>query len=270
MNFYKRFMGDYQRDTGHLAMIEHGAYTLLLDAYYATGKPLPTDNNILYRLVRAFSVDEQQAVYAVLLQFWTKTGDGWINARASIEIGKAAVQAETNRRIAEEREEKRRLAASSDDQSTNRSTNRSTNGEPSHSHSHSHSQTPLPQPKPDNTTCAESLPRSTPNADEIIRLPLAKNGDEAIITQPQIIEWTEAYPGIDVTQQLRHMRQWLLANGTKRKTRRGIARFIVSWLSKAQDSPRSATGGGLRPVDNSAAVDEAIERHRERERTIDG
>ena len=36
MIFYKRYLGDYQRDTGHLSMLEHGAYTLLLDAFYAT------------------------------------------------------------------------------------------------------------------------------------------------------------------------------------------------------------------------------------------
>ena len=36
------------------------------------------------------------------------------------------------------------------------------------------------------------------------------------------------------------------------------------------DKGRGASGGGLRPVDNSAAVEEAIRRSEERERTIDG
>ena len=39
MNWYKRYIGDYQRDTGHLSMVEHGSYTLMLDTYYATGRP---------------------------------------------------------------------------------------------------------------------------------------------------------------------------------------------------------------------------------------
>ena len=86
MNFYKRFIGDYQRDTGHLTMIEHGAYNLLLDAFYATGQPLPLEQKTMHRLVRAISGVERAAVAAVLAQFWTKTDDGWINARAAKEI----------------------------------------------------------------------------------------------------------------------------------------------------------------------------------------
>ena len=89
MNFYKRFIGDYQRDTGHLTMIEHGAYNLLLDAFYATGQPLPLEQKTMRRLVRAISGVERAAVDAVLAQFWTKTDDGWVNARANKEIKKA-------------------------------------------------------------------------------------------------------------------------------------------------------------------------------------
>ena len=53
MNFYKRFIGDYQRDTGHLSMIEHGAYALLLDHFYASEKPLPIEPQRLHRLTMA-------------------------------------------------------------------------------------------------------------------------------------------------------------------------------------------------------------------------
>ena len=43
MIWYKRFIADYKRDTGHLSMLEHGAYQALLDTYYLTEKPLPSD-----------------------------------------------------------------------------------------------------------------------------------------------------------------------------------------------------------------------------------
>ena len=89
MNFYKRFIGDYQRDTGHLSMIEHGAYALLLDAFYASEKPLPIDGQRLYRLTMAVSDEDRAAVDYVLESFWRETGDGWVNSRALEEIDKA-------------------------------------------------------------------------------------------------------------------------------------------------------------------------------------
>ena len=41
MNFYKRYIGDYLRDTLRLSMIQDGAYGRLIDVYYAEEKPLP-------------------------------------------------------------------------------------------------------------------------------------------------------------------------------------------------------------------------------------
>jgi uncharacterized protein YdaU (DUF1376 family) len=33
VNYYERHLGDYAKDAGHLSMLEHGAYSLLLDRY---------------------------------------------------------------------------------------------------------------------------------------------------------------------------------------------------------------------------------------------
>jgi hypothetical protein len=66
------------------------------------------------------------------------------------------------------------------------------------------------------------------------------------ITEPMVAEWGRAYPGVDVLQQLRQMRAWAQANPTKRKTHRGIASFVVRWLTKAQD--QSGAIPNLRPA----------------------
>lgn len=86
MIFYKHFIGDYQRDTGHLSILEHGAYRLLMDAFYATEKPLPSDERRLFRLLSATEPEEHQAVRTVLAEFWQRSDDGWVNARAEREI----------------------------------------------------------------------------------------------------------------------------------------------------------------------------------------
>jgi len=45
--------------------------------------------------------------------------------------------------------------------------------------------------------------------------------------------WLDAYPACDIDQELRKMREWLLANPEKSK--KNYRRFIVNWLVKAQD-----------------------------------
>lgn len=86
MHYYTRHLGDYTMSTAHLSMIEHGAYTLLLDQHYATEKPLPTDMNMLCRILRASSKVEVAAIKAVLEQFWTLTDTGWVQKRAQEEM----------------------------------------------------------------------------------------------------------------------------------------------------------------------------------------
>jgi uncharacterized protein YdaU (DUF1376 family) len=76
MNYYPRFIGDYQRDTSDLSLTEHGAYNQLLDHYYAGRKPLPNDLNRLYRIARATKKFEQEAVRSVADRFFPVAADG--------------------------------------------------------------------------------------------------------------------------------------------------------------------------------------------------
>lgn len=55
------------------------------------------------------------------------------------------------------------------------------------------------------------------------------------VMQESIDHWKELYPAVDVLQELKKMQGWLEANPNKRKTKKGIMRFITNWLSKTQD-----------------------------------
>lgn len=57
------------------------------------------------------------------------------------------------------------------------------------------------------------------------------------VKQQEINEWSEAYPNVEVYQELKRMLLWLNANPNKRKTQKGIDRFINNWLSREQDRP---------------------------------
>lgn len=71
----------------------------------------------------------------------------------------------------------------------------------------------------------------------------AISGSDVPVTEAQIAEWSEAYPAIDVLSEVRKAKVWLDANPKNRKTKSGMARFVVNWLSRAQDkAPRSGAG----------------------------
>ena len=76
---------------------------------------------------------------------------------------------------------------------------------------------------------------------------LLNTGEEYPVTQRHVNVWMQLYPAVDIIQCLRNMKGWLMSNPAKRKTSRGIARFITTWLQKEQDK-----GGtpGYRPAGN--------------------
>jgi uncharacterized protein YdaU (DUF1376 family) len=83
-------MADYASKTAGLSLMEHGAYTLLLDMSYSTEKPLPSALEPLYRLCRAMTKAEQLAVKVVAEQFFPVGTDGIRhNARVEKELPKA-------------------------------------------------------------------------------------------------------------------------------------------------------------------------------------
>ena len=87
--------------------------------------------------------------------------------------------------------------------------------------------------------CTEQ--RSTPSA-PVAHLPLV-DGSEYAISAADIEGWRQAYPAVDVKAHLLRMREWCLSNPRKRKTRRGIRRFVTDWLSREQDR-----GGKVIPI----------------------
>ena len=94
--------------------------------------------------------------------------------------------------------------------------------------------------------CSE--PKKTPDPSGIL-LPL-NNGSMYDVPLSKIEEWKAAFPAVDVEQELRKMITWLNSNPERKKTSRGVNRFINNWLSKEQDkggrfragsSPKAAT-----------------------------
>jgi len=90
-----------------------------------------------------------------------------------------------------------------------------------------------------------NTPRSIPTG----HLPDTEELDETLLTlaipvtgggvylalDSEIEEWMVSYPIVNIAQEIRKMRQWVLSNPQKKKTPAGVKRFITGWLGRAQD-----------------------------------
>jgi len=89
LNYYRRFPGDYLKDTRKLTLMHHGAYTLLLDELYATQQRIPSTEDA-HRICQANTPEERSAVEFILQNFFKKTSTGFTNKRYEKEAKKRA------------------------------------------------------------------------------------------------------------------------------------------------------------------------------------
>jgi len=107
MHYYKRNIGDYAKKAGRLTMLQHGAYTLLIDSCYDREK-FPTLEQAI-EWTWASTEAEIEAVKFVLNRFFTLGEDGeYVQDRILEEILDYHSKADKNKLIAIEREAKRR------------------------------------------------------------------------------------------------------------------------------------------------------------------
>lgn len=106
MNYYKRHLGDYAKKAGRLSMLQHGSYTLLIDACYDR-EEFPTLEQAI-EWTWASTTEEIEAVTFVLRKFFILEDGVYVQKRIQEEIAEYQDKAETNKRIALERETKRR------------------------------------------------------------------------------------------------------------------------------------------------------------------
>ena len=83
------YIGDYMADTMHLTTAHHGAYLLLIAAYWRRGRALPDDDKFLAGVVRA-SPKVWRYVRPVVAQFFSLRDGEWHHKRVESELLKAS------------------------------------------------------------------------------------------------------------------------------------------------------------------------------------
>lgn len=106
MHYYKRNLGDYAKKAGRLSMLQHGSYTLLIDACYDR-EQFPTLEEAI-DWTWASSTAEIEAVEFVLRKFFVLEDGRYVQKRIQEEISDYHAKSETNARIAAKRESNRK------------------------------------------------------------------------------------------------------------------------------------------------------------------
>jgi len=96
-----------------------------------------------------------------------------------------------------------------------------------------------------------------------ITIPLTPSQGEYAVREELVEQLQELYPAVDVREELRKLKAWNIANPKRRKTKSGIKRHIITWLSRAQDSAKNARASPA--VDDPKAIAERIRKLREQQ-----
>jgi len=121
------YVGDYVADTSHLTTLEHGAYVLLLLAYWQRGGPLPDDSSRLANIAR-MPTELWVTVEPTIRAFFVADGGLLVHRRVDRELAKMRDKAAQAAHAGRASAQRRRNARSTDVQRTSNN---------SHSHSHS-------------------------------------------------------------------------------------------------------------------------------------
>lgn len=133
------------------------------------------------------------------------------------------------------------------------------------------------------TQCAEDGPAvSTPAAalsqppkplaEEVETFPCDGMAGIYTLRADQVSEWQKVFPHLDVAAECKKAGLWLKANPERRKTAKGMPKFLLAWLNRCQDNRRTApnqifpaspsrAGTSTRPMSERAAEIRARRAH---------
>jgi uncharacterized protein YdaU (DUF1376 family) len=267
MNWYPRFPGDYMRDTAHLSVVEHGAYTLLLDHYYSTNGPLPESYGTLIRICRAYDDVEQDAVKAIADQYFPIGPDGKRhNKRADEQLlemnEKRKVLSEAGKRGMKKRW-KKQANNEANNEANNQANNEANNQAIAYPHPHPHPHTRSQKeeycsdtsqcPEPDDAAkqqefisdfedIVEWIPCSKPKIGSkyasvcrVARDQTTGAKYEFPIPRLWCSEWKETYPDVYIERTLKEIRQKIRDTGKYIKTPQGVRRMVGNWMNNEQN-----------------------------------
>lgn len=231
------YTGDYLRDTRHLSMSEHGAYLLMLSYCWDAKGPLPLDERKLLGICNARSGDEIEAVRRVVIEFFVRMDDGWYNHRMQKEV-------ERSEALSKARSEAGRSGYEAKAKQLPNKRQSSAKHKPlSSSSSSSLSLSSTLNQGETKSSCAERDALDP----VFIEIDTVNPVGKTAVKESLVKELEDAFPNVDVRDQLRRVAYWANKNPEKRKTAKGLPKFLGGWMGRAVSS------GDVRQMSNRAS-----------------
>ena len=106
MHYYQKNIGDYYKKAGRLSMLQHGAYTLLIDACYDRERFPTLEEAVEWSW--ASTTEEIEAVKFVLAKFFHLSVDNYVQSRVETELEKYKITGLINQLTAFSREARKK------------------------------------------------------------------------------------------------------------------------------------------------------------------
>jgi uncharacterized protein YdaU (DUF1376 family) len=104
MHYFQFEIKEWVSNTAHLSLEEEAIYLRLVNFYYDSEKPIPSDIEIISRKLRIANI---QMTYAILHEFFTECESGFVHNRCDLEIAKYHAKSEQASRAGKASAEKR-------------------------------------------------------------------------------------------------------------------------------------------------------------------
>ena len=86
-----------------------------------------------------------------------------------------------------------------------------------------------------NTTCAVPQCDTSKKEEDIFIKLILIDGSYYELSEQIVKDYENLYLNVNVRQAIRNAQAWLISNPTRRKTKRGILKFLNNWIGREQD-----------------------------------
>lgn len=251
--------GAWMKSTAHIPADVRGYYLDLLLWAWDNDADLPADERSQMQIARCTSRPAWKKAWAILRPLWMVVESGGFRNRKLESVRDDLLsyrwgKSEAGKKGAEKRWQHhgKRDGKANSKAIAESLTAASANGWPSSSSSSSNGSVNQDE---DLKTGSSALQVSAePASPDVLAFATVGAPREWTLTEAQVSEWAEAFPNLDIFAEAIKAKAWVNASPERRKTAKGMPRFLVGWFSRSVNSGHTK-GHGSKPT---AAVQRAL------------